>query len=174
MSKIRDFFYNCSDIFVALIILGLAGFLIWTRVNIIMAYPDSYDGNITTEISELSEEEEPEGFISNRDLITPTDSAIQNNEASESAVTTSGEGITGEVHEPVTPPDAPTRITVGIPVNATAQQVGDILYSSGLVSDPQEFLDMVSARGITKFISGSLSLESSSTLEQILNAVSKE
>ena len=173
MSKIRDFFYNCSDILAAIIILGLAAFLIWTRVNVIMAYPDSYNGP-GTEIEDSldsGDSQASDEFISNRDLMT-TDSAIDpGSNNSSGAATVSNGAISGETQTPVEPPEAPTRITVGIPQNATAEQVGNILYSSGLVSDLNEFLALVEAKQVTEFISGSLSIESSSTLEQVLDAV---
>lgn len=44
MRAIRNFIYNFSDIFVALIIIALAAFLIWTRVDVIMDYPSSQSG----------------------------------------------------------------------------------------------------------------------------------
>ncbi|MDO4482557.1 MAG: hypothetical protein Q4C14_07525 [Bacillota bacterium] len=44
MRAIRNFIYNFSDIFVALIIIALAAFLIWTRVEVIMDYPSSQSG----------------------------------------------------------------------------------------------------------------------------------
>lgn len=168
MSKIRDFFYNCSDILTALIILGLAAFLIWTRVNVIMAYPNSYneaeaeiEQPLTSDDSQNSDE-----FISNRDLMT-TDGAIDP-ASNESGGTAAPDGT----HTPVAPPEAPTRITIGIPQNATAEQVGNILYSSGLVSDLNEFLALAEAKQVTEFMTGSISIESSSTLDQVLDAVS--
>ena len=170
MSKIRDFFYNYSDILAAIIILGLAAFLIWTRVNVIMAYPDSYDRPGT----EIEDSQESDEFITNRDLMT-TDGAIDpSSNNSSGAATVSNGAIGGETQAPVEPPEAPTRITVGIPQNATAEQVGNILYSSGLVSDLNEFLALVEAKQVTEFISGSLSIESSSTLEQVLDAVTQQ
>ena len=39
MRSFRNFLYNYSDIFVALVIIALAAFLIWTRVDVIMDYP---------------------------------------------------------------------------------------------------------------------------------------
>jgi hypothetical protein len=38
MRKIRDFIYNCSDIFTTLLILALAGGIIFWRVQVIMGY----------------------------------------------------------------------------------------------------------------------------------------
>ena len=41
MKYIKDFFYNLSDLFIILLILAIAGGLIYWRVNIIMDYPEA-------------------------------------------------------------------------------------------------------------------------------------
>lgn len=41
MDKIRDFFYNKNDIVVAILILVVAGALIYFRINAIMDYPST-------------------------------------------------------------------------------------------------------------------------------------
>lgn len=40
MNKLKDFFYNKNDIIVVLIIVLVAGFIIYTRIDAIMAYPE--------------------------------------------------------------------------------------------------------------------------------------
>lgn len=40
MRKIKDFMYNCSDIFVTLIVLALAGGIIFWRLQVILAYSE--------------------------------------------------------------------------------------------------------------------------------------
>ena len=41
MEKIKDFIYDKNDILVALLVLVLAAFLIWWRMDVIMAYPET-------------------------------------------------------------------------------------------------------------------------------------
>lgn len=41
MDKIRDFFYNKNDIVVAILVLVIAGVLIYFRINAIMDYPST-------------------------------------------------------------------------------------------------------------------------------------
>lgn len=43
MKKLKDFFYDKNDILLVILILIVAGFLIWWRVDIIMSYPDTID-----------------------------------------------------------------------------------------------------------------------------------
>lgn len=51
MRSFRNFMYNYSDIFVALVIIALAAFLIWTRVDVIMDYPNTIAAENSTETS---------------------------------------------------------------------------------------------------------------------------
>lgn len=46
MKYIKDFFYNLSDLFIILLILGIAGGLIYWRFNIIMDYPEALAAEI--------------------------------------------------------------------------------------------------------------------------------
>lgn len=39
MNRIKDFFYNRNDIIIVLIILVIAGMLIYNRIGVIMDYP---------------------------------------------------------------------------------------------------------------------------------------
>ena len=46
MKYIKDFFYNLSDLFIILLILAVAGGLIYWRVNVIMDYPEALAAEI--------------------------------------------------------------------------------------------------------------------------------
>ena len=39
MNRLKDFFYNKNDIIIVLVILVLAGLLIWNRIGAIVDYP---------------------------------------------------------------------------------------------------------------------------------------
>ena len=56
MRKIRDFFYNCSDIIAALVILLAAVTLIYWRVNIILDYPATLAAENTIDLSDTEKE----------------------------------------------------------------------------------------------------------------------
>jgi len=47
MRKIKDFFYDKNDIIVVLIILLAAAFIIYTRIEVIMEYPQQTSELIT-------------------------------------------------------------------------------------------------------------------------------
>jgi len=63
MYTMRDFFYKKNDIIVVLIILVLAGFLIYNRVGVIMDYPAQFaeqQAQAAQEAQEAKEAEEAE------------------------------------------------------------------------------------------------------------------
>ena len=48
MKKLKDFFYDKNDIFVVLIIVAIAAFVIYTSINSIMSYPEQYASEMAT------------------------------------------------------------------------------------------------------------------------------
>lgn len=61
MNRIKDFFYNKNDIIVVLIILLVAAFIIHTRIEIIMDYPETLAEKVA---ASQSEQEAAENSIS--------------------------------------------------------------------------------------------------------------
>lgn len=56
MRKLKDFFYDKNDIIIVLIILAVAAFIIYTRIEIIMEYPEELAAkSAATETSQTSE-----------------------------------------------------------------------------------------------------------------------
>ena len=78
MKYIKDFFYNLSDLFIILLILGIAGGLIYWRFNIIMDYPEA----LAAEVRETA----------NQNLVPGGDSEGENAEGEN----TQGENAEGE------------------------------------------------------------------------------
>lgn len=56
MNKIKDFFYDKNDIIIVLIILALAAFIIYSRIGIIMDYPEKLADKNTTTVQTTVEE----------------------------------------------------------------------------------------------------------------------
>ncbi len=59
MKKIKDFFYDKNDIIIVLLIVAIAGFIIYNRIDAIMDYPAKYAEEMaateTTEMVETTE-----------------------------------------------------------------------------------------------------------------------
>ena len=79
MKKLKDFFYDKNDIFIVLIIVAVAAFVIYTSINSIMAYPEQYASEMAakqqTEIEETSVDVQP----STDDEAQSTDSSDEEN-----------------------------------------------------------------------------------------------
>lgn len=63
MKKLKDFFYNKNDIIIVLLIVAAAAFIIYTRIDAIMGYPEQYAREVaatetreTATIAETSDE----------------------------------------------------------------------------------------------------------------------
>ncbi len=74
MKKIKDFFYNISDILIVLIIVAAAAFLIHNRIDSIMDYPAKYAEEMEKanteqilETTEATQAEEPSTDSSNEE-----------------------------------------------------------------------------------------------------------
>lgn len=64
MKKLKDFFYDKNDIIIVVLIVAVAAFIIYTRIDSIMGYPAQYASEMaatetreTVKITEPSEEE---------------------------------------------------------------------------------------------------------------------
>ena len=64
MKTLKDLIYNKNDLVIVLVVLVLAGFLIWNRIDVIMAYPST----MIAEAEKQSQlEEQPEVIPMNPD-----------------------------------------------------------------------------------------------------------
>ena len=77
MRKLKDFFYDKNDIIIVLIILAVAAFIIYTRIETIMEYPEELAArNAAAEASEsaeISETSDANVSITIKDSDTPSD-----------------------------------------------------------------------------------------------------
>ena len=73
MRKIKDFFYDKNDIIIVLIILAAAAFIIYTRIGVIMDYPEHLAREAAA--AESQQQEETSNTDSNIVSITIDDAA---------------------------------------------------------------------------------------------------
>lgn len=96
MGKIKDIFYNISDVLVAFCIVGIAGLVIWFSIGNIMEYP-----SIVSAAAQQNEENANFGLAipvssNNTDESTLTSSAINSESTTDSGIednTTTDSGI---------------------------------------------------------------------------------
>ncbi|MDO4486277.1 MAG: hypothetical protein Q4C46_06745 [Bacillota bacterium] len=147
MGKIKDFFYNKNDIIIVLLILAIAGFIIYTKINVIMDYPEKLaESQATATTQETSE---------------AADTSAASEASSASADTTATEASkTGKT------------VSITIKDSDTSVSVSKKLADAGIVDSATEFEGYISNMGkAEKIQSGTFKIEQGSSFEKILNTI---
>lgn len=170
MKKIKDLIYDYNDIFVALLIIAVAGAIIFWRVTNIMAYPDYAAGKAQAQTGEVD--------FSDVDL-TPTNVEEFNENPEDISTQTPEEGESGEQTQETEPPeedtsaaktDAEGNYLVEIPKGSSALGIAKILKEQGIISDVDAFMTKVEEMGATmKLKYGNYKIPQGSSAEQIIN-----
>ncbi len=145
MRKLRNSFYNISDIFVAVIIVCIAAGLILWRTNIILGYPEKLVA---------------EAFAENNQTHEPITTPYEHPEDD----TTSEGGVTDEKDAEI----FSVYINMGDSVTAIGQTLTDI----GCFESAKEFADLVSAKGAdTKLQMGMHYFPANASKDEIVEAL---
>lgn len=178
INKIKDFFYNINDIVVALLILALAGMIIYTKVSDIMDYPAyaahkqaqeeaSGIGKVDFSDVDLTKGEVDENLNSN-----PESLEGQTGENTEDGQTPPEEGQPAEP-QPEAPQTGET-IRITIPSGSTGSKIGEILAEAGLVESKEVFLKTVTAmKKDTKLQTGSFDIPKGASPEEIVKIITR-
>ena len=171
MKKIKDLIYDYNDIFVALLIIAVAGAIILWRVTNIMAYPDYLAGK----------EQAQSGEVDFTDVdLTPTnvdefnenpeDIDTQTQEGGESGEQTPADDPSQEDPTQTAQTDADGNYVVEIPKGSSALGIARILKAQGIISDEDAFMDKVEEMGATmKLKYGTYRIPQGSSAEEIIN-----
>ena len=170
MKKIKDLIYDYNDIFVALLIIAVAGAIIFWRVTNIMAYPDYLAGKDQTQTGEVD--------FSDVDL-TPTNVDDFNENPEDITTEPSEEGQGEQTPADETQTEEPTQTAqtdadgnyvVEIPKGSSALGIARILKAQGIISDEDAFMEKVEELGATmKMKYGTYKIPQGSSAEQIIN-----
>lgn len=165
MKKLRDFIYDYNDIFVALVIIVIAGALIFWRVGAIMSYPDylaskqteiSADGDLDPSQIDLTPDDVDDDLNENPDEIdsetTPPD----------------GSGGTGGSTGPTPPADRKFEV----PSGSSADKVGDLLVQAGYISNKADFMSAIRGKE-TSVKAGSFTIPEGATPQEIAAILTK-
>ena len=142
MNKIKDFFYNKNDIIIVLIILIAAGLIIYTRINAIMDYPETFaqqnaKAQQTTQAAETKESK----------AAASSEAASQSSSASDT-------------------------VSISILSSDSTIAVAQKLYQAGLVDSDAEFQSYISNMGKENSLkSGTFQIPKNATDEQILSII---
>lgn len=149
MRKIKDFFYNKNDIIIVLLIVAAASFIIYTRIDAIMAYPETATQN-AAQTADTSNRQ--------NDMETGESSGADDTISSEDAETAGSN----------------TTVNITIKDSDTAVSVSEKLAEAGLVSSAEEFESLISNKDKAESIkSGSFEIPSGSTDEEILYIITQ-
>jgi hypothetical protein len=182
MQKIKDIFYDTNDLIVALIIILLAGMLIWDRIGVILDYPSVSGGS---------------GYNLNESVVTGDEAAAEYPSADGDAISGEGESadaISGETEtggdaatgdamtgdaagnapvgetSPPTNSVEPTRYSLYIAYGETGKQIAQKLLDSGLIKSETEFYDAISAAdAATRLQAGTFIITEGATLAEIVD-----
>lgn len=171
MKKIKDLIYDYNDIFVALLIIAVAGAIILWRVTNIMAYPDYLAGKETAQSGEVD--------FTDVDL-TPTNVEDFNDNPDEIDTQTPEGGESGEQTPPdetsqedptqTAQTDADGNYVVEIPKGSSALGIARILKAQGIISNEDAFMEKVEEMDATmKMKYGTYKIPQGSSAEQIIN-----
>jgi hypothetical protein len=177
MKKFKDLVYDYNDIFVAVLIVVIAGAVIFWRIGDIMAYPEymaeihagEASDNLGLDDLDLTPEE-VEDINENPEEIVSDPDGGQSGE--------SGEG-TGDIPEDEeTPDNAPfktkTETKFTVPVGVTGTKIAQLLYDKQLVESPEAFVTAVSKiNAETKLMAGTFTIPAGSTVEDIADILTR-
>lgn len=149
MERIKDFFYNISDLFVALLIIIVVAYVISWKVGTITAYPL----NASSENIPVSDTELPE---------INTDSEIK--------PVIEPEPQPEPEPEPQPEPEPAKKIKVEIPSGSLSPAIASILKEKDLITSSSEFLNRASERKLdVKLRAGTFYIPSNASLDEVID-----
>lgn len=173
MKKLKDLIYDYNDIFVAILIVILAGAIISWRISYIMAYPkylaeqtageisDNIDvGDIDLSLNDIEDiNDNPEDIVTD-----PSSDPDEDIPPAETEQNTDDEGnfITAE--------DASFTVPTGV----SGTKIAQLLYEANLVESTQQFNTAVAKKNAeTKLMAGTFQIPAGSTVEDIVDILTR-
>ena len=160
MKKIKDFFYNKNDIIIVLLIVALAAFIIYTRVDAIMKYPEKMADKAETQSEQQQETKTDDAAKAPADKDSsgadaPADAADSDGKAADDA-------------------DKASDISIKITAKDTSVTVSEKLADAGLVSSATEFEGYIANMGKEDSLkTGTFTIPTGSSNEEILDIITK-
>lgn len=143
MRRIKDFFYNKNDILIVLIIVAAAAFIIYTRIGVIMEYPE-------------------------KAAQTANNTEVQSTEQDNSAPAEE----TNKKKDENAESESNTIISITIEDSDTSVSVSQRLAEAGLVSSAEKFENFIANNDKSESIqTGTFEIPSGSSDEEILNII---
>ena len=155
MNKLKDLIYDKSDIIVALVIITIAGLIVFSRIDAILSYPDTFAAAKPTTTETAITVEEPQ----------TTEGTITKGTVTEGAVT---EGAVTETEEQT------ELLAVYINYGESLQTIANKFVAINLFSTSEEFLSAVeTANAATEIKSGNFIIPSDATAEEVIAIITE-
>ena len=172
MNKIKDIIYDYNDIFVALLIIVIAGAMLLWRVNAIMEYPE-YLAQKTPEVKEQQQDVDLSGINLEPEKV---DENLNDNPDDVNSDVLQQEQENPELQQepkPETPQIAGDQ-KFEVPKGSSAQKIADLLRQAGLIEDQKEFLSkLAELKADTKLKAGTFTIPAGSDNEAIIKILTK-
>lgn len=150
MNRFKDFIYDKSDIVVALVIISIAGVIIFTRIDAILSYPEIYAAKANSAT----------GSAVVVDYVDTTPEAIN-----ESPTENPEETLTEEPVE---------MYAVYINYGESLQVIADKFVAVGLFATSEDFFAAVEAASAgTQIKTGNFIIPSNATPEEVIELITK-
>ncbi len=153
MGKIRDFFYNQSDVFLAILILAIAGFVIYSKVGLIMGFTGD-DKNALSKGSSGT-------AISQQSSSAENDNGNSQNTTSDKKPADKGKYLDKSGN--------PIKCSIFVPYGANADHIAGLTVSAEIMDSKQEFFDAYAKYGGGRsLLSGTFIIPLAATDEEII------
>ncbi|MBR0140580.1 MAG: endolytic transglycosylase MltG [Firmicutes bacterium] len=188
MNKIKDLIYNMNDIIVALLILAVAGSVIYWRVNEIMDYP-AYAAAQKSEVAKL-QPDFTDVDLTPGEVDQNLNAAPEDFDASKEGETTQPqEGETTQPQEGETKPQEgetkPAETTkegfvtkadvkFTIPAGSSCDKIGSLLFQQGLIESKEAFVkEVIAQKADTKLQTGTFNIPAGSDMNDIIKIITR-
>jgi len=169
MKRLKDLIYDYNDVFVAILIVMLAGAIIFWRINDIMAYPKYIAMRTAGEAGD-------EINLDNLDLsLTEVDDINENPED----IVTDPVDDQGDTQTDI---DIPTNVefittkdvSFTVPAGVTGTKIAQLLYEEELIESTQVFMTAVVEKNVeTKLMAGTFKIPAGSTVGDIVDILTR-
>ena len=151
MNKLKDFIYDKSDIVVALLIISIAGLIVFSRIDAILSYPETFAANNNPPVVS-------ESAVSVGDEDTSSPAAIED----DGDGNTDGEG------------DDVEMLAIYVNYGESLQSVADKFVSVELFSSSEEFLSAIEEAGVqTQIKTGNFIIPENATVDEVIAIITK-
>jgi hypothetical protein len=178
MNKLKDIIYDKNDLFIALIILVVAGLVIYSRIGIIMDYPEvlaaQAESNSSTKVEQAdqSTNTDNENTESEETKNDTKDDKDNNDIDSNKKVSNTEKKDSNKTEK--SSESKKSKVSIQIEPGTTGSQIAQILIDSGLIESKKEFYNAIKIAGAeTRLTAGNFNIPSNATPDQIIQIITE-